>query len=40
VHAVEPNAAMRAQARTVPNVDWHNATAENTGLPNGSTAER
>jgi len=33
VHAVEPNAAMRSHAVQLPNVSWHNTTAEETGLP-------
>jgi SAM-dependent methyltransferase len=33
VYAVEPNAAMRSQAVELPNVSWHNGTAEHTGLP-------
>jgi ubiquinone/menaquinone biosynthesis C-methylase UbiE len=32
VHAVEPNAAMRSHAEHLPNVSWHDATAEQTGL--------
>jgi SAM-dependent methyltransferase len=36
VHAVEPNAEMRAAAEPHPRIAWHEGTAESTGLPAAS----
>lgn len=36
VIAIEPNAAMRAAARPHPNVQWRDAAADRTGLPDAS----
>ncbi len=36
VHAVEPNAEMRAAAEPHPRVQWHDGTAEVTGMPSAS----
>lgn len=36
VHAIEPNAAMAGAATPHPNIHWHSATGEATGLPDAS----
>jgi SAM-dependent methyltransferase len=36
VYAIEPNAAMRAQAESAPRLTWIDAAAERTGLPDHS----
>jgi ubiquinone/menaquinone biosynthesis C-methylase UbiE len=36
VIAIEPNARMRSQATPDPNIEWHDGTAQQTGLPDAS----